>query len=219
MGGSTSFTLSKVSGWEGSRVSVVQSIALNVGFLLLLWTWGEAEGEHQCLCCSTWKHSLGLQTGSFGPWGQVQSNVGDRQNFGQLSCPFCKHLMTPSYLLCSHSCSWVFGYSWSILALLSVPFKPWTFCRHYGTVAVLFPCNGLKFIFKRTDLSGSACTSAACAREFMAVCSPGINRAFPAFISSVGLYKGDPRSSLFLTQCKPHALYSLGWGERNVSPH
>lgn len=43
MGGNTSFTLSKVSGFEGNGRSMVQSTALNVGFLLLLCPRGEAE--------------------------------------------------------------------------------------------------------------------------------------------------------------------------------
>lgn len=43
MGGNTSFTLSKVSGFEGNGRSMVQSTALNVGVLLLLCPRGEAE--------------------------------------------------------------------------------------------------------------------------------------------------------------------------------
>lgn len=105
---------------------MVCSSALSVGFFLLL-------RPMEMLSENVSVYVAALLKGQLGITGRVPltmwtdgAKCGRRAKFWTpLLVAFLQLLLvTPSYLLCSLSYSWILGDFWSILALLSTPFMP-----------------------------------------------------------------------------------------------
>lgn len=129
----------------------------------------------------------------------MQSNVGDTQNFRQLSC-LLQRSFSDTILLALQS--FLFMAFWRLMVHSCTsphPFHALKVLKTLWDLSSTIPMQQPKGYFQN-NWSQWQCMHicSLCQGIYSIVCSPGINRAFPAFISSVGLYKGGERPFSFL---------------------
>lgn len=150
------------------------------------------------MCCSTFE-STAYRQNPLDQGDRCSQMWGTGKTLDSLVA-FCKDLLvTPSYLLCSLSCSWLF---WRLMVHSCTsphPFHALKVLKTLWDLSSTIPMQQPKGYFQN-NWSQWQCMHicSLCQGIYSIVCSPGINRTFPAFISSVGLYKGGERPFSFL---------------------